>query len=92
MEDRLVNLIKERARSKYFHVYRDGVQIWPIGIICIRRILGFGFGISKERGSDVIIGIGILFTVHLIKINWKILRSRKSAGTHNNCFTLTKAG
>jgi hypothetical protein len=65
---------------KYFHVYRGGVQIWPIGIIYIKRISGFGFGFSKERGSDVLIGIGILFTVRIIKINWKVLRSRKSAG------------
>lgn len=57
---------------KYFHVYRDGVQIWPIGIICIKRIRGFGFGFSKKRGSDVLIGVGILFTVHIIQINWKM--------------------
>jgi len=61
-------------KNKYLHLYRDGLQVWPIGIICLRRIKGFGFGFSKERGSDVLIGIGILFTVHIIQVNWKVCK------------------
>jgi hypothetical protein len=67
-------------KNKLFHIYRDGVQVWPIGIICPRRQRGIGFGIWKNRGSDITIAIGVILSFHLIKINWKVLRSDKSAG------------
>jgi hypothetical protein len=66
------------AKNKLFCIYRDGIQVWPVGIICGRRIRGFGFGVWKSRGSDFCIGIGAIFSFHIIHINWKALR--KGAG------------
>lgn len=77
-------------KKNLFWIYRDGIQIWPIGIICPRRHRGIGLGIWKERGSDITIAIGAIFSFHLIHINWKVLRSSKSAGAHNNCFNSTR--
>lgn len=71
-------------KNKLFCVYRDGIQIWPIGIICPRRHRGIGFGIWRERGSNITIAIGAIFSFYVIRINWKVLRSSKSAGASNN--------
>lgn len=59
---------------KYFHVYRDGIKIFPIGIICITRLRGFGFGIWKYKyKEDLHIGLGWIFNIHIIHVNWKAL-------------------
>ena len=57
--------------NKLFHIYKDGVQIWPIGVIRTRRWKGFGVGFFKGRGEDLIVGMGVMFSIQIIQINWK---------------------
>lgn len=61
----------------YFHIYRDGIKIWPIGIITVNRIKGFGIGFWKERMGDLYIGLGFIFRLHIIQVNWKVVRSKE---------------
>ena len=56
----------------YFHIYRYGVLMWPIGIISVRRVRGIGLGIWKHKDDRLCIGIGPILSFYHTGINWKV--------------------